>query len=176
MRLDLIIAIVLLWAIYTGFRKGLIIQLFSLIALFLGIYGAIKFSGIVSDYLTSKNYFDGKPIPIISFTATFIIIVILVQIIARIIEKFVELIELGLINRIFGAIFSIVKYMLILSVILVILKNFNINSKSFQKEEGRSSILYKPVLNFAPLIYPYFRNNFLQDRSKLNHLIYEIHT
>ena len=49
MILDIIFLILFGWAAYNGFKKGFILQVASLAALFLGIYGAIKFSGIISN-------------------------------------------------------------------------------------------------------------------------------
>jgi len=48
---DIIIIAPLLWGAYKGFKKGFIIEIASLIALFFGIYGGIKFSSISANYL-----------------------------------------------------------------------------------------------------------------------------
>ena len=42
--IDIILAIPLVWAVYRGFTKGFIIEIASLIAMVLGVYGAIHFS------------------------------------------------------------------------------------------------------------------------------------
>jgi membrane protein required for colicin V production len=44
--IDIIIGIVLIVSAISGFRKGLIVEVASLAALILGIWGAIHFSGI----------------------------------------------------------------------------------------------------------------------------------
>ena len=70
--IDIILAIPLLWAIYMGFTKGFIIEITSLIALFLGVYGAIHFSYYISDSMKLSSAYS----PLISFAITFLIIVI----------------------------------------------------------------------------------------------------
>ena len=54
--LDIILAIPLIWGAFMGFKKGLILELASIVALVLGIYGAVKFSDLTADYLNS--YFE----------------------------------------------------------------------------------------------------------------------
>ena len=97
--LDIIIALPLLWGAYKGFTKGLIIEAASLAALLLGIYGAIKFSGITSDFLVEKCNFSSQYLHIISFAITFILIVIAVHFIARLINKLVKAVALGFVNN-----------------------------------------------------------------------------
>ena len=53
--IDIVIGLLLLFAAIGGLRKGLISELASLAALILGIWGAIEFSYITSDFLT-KNF------------------------------------------------------------------------------------------------------------------------
>jgi membrane protein required for colicin V production len=77
--IDIIIGIILLFAAIGGFRKGLISELASLAALILGIWGAIEFSYITSDFLTENFNLETDYLNIISFIVTFIVIVILVQ-------------------------------------------------------------------------------------------------
>jgi membrane protein required for colicin V production len=165
MRLDIIFLIIFIWAAYRGFIKGLIIQVASLLALFLGIYGAIKFSGYILIYLTERMNIHGDYLPIISFAITFIIIVVLIHFLARMAEKFVEIIALSFINRIFGSIFSILKYALIISVFLVILNNLDSKTPFLPKKQIQNSFFYKPLFILAPFIYPYFRDNFLPNQK-----------
>ena len=72
---DIIIIIPLLWGAFKGFKKGLIIELASLIALFLGVWGAIKFSSVVGNYLDQTFTVSEKFLPLVSFAVTFILIV-----------------------------------------------------------------------------------------------------
>ena len=50
--LDYILFIPLLYGFYRGFTKGLIIELASLLALTLGIYGALHFSSFTFEFLS----------------------------------------------------------------------------------------------------------------------------
>jgi membrane protein required for colicin V production len=165
MGLDIFFLILIVWAAYIGFTKGFILQVASLAALILGIYGAIKTSGYLSNYLSQKTNTYGEYLPIISFAITFIIIVIIIHFLARMLEKIVEIIALGLINRIFGAVLSIIKYSLIISVILVILNNFDRKASFLPKKQIQKSFFYTRLFVLAPFIYPYFRYNFFPNEE-----------
>jgi len=160
MILDIIFLILFGWAAYNGFKKGFILQVASLAALFLGIYGAIKFSGIISHLLSEKMNISGGYLPIISFAVIFIAIIIIIHILARIAEKIVEFIALGFINKIFGAVFNIIKYSLIISVFLVILDNFDHRIHFLPQKQIKKSVFHAPLYVLAPLIYPYLRYSF----------------
>jgi membrane protein required for colicin V production len=49
--LDIILAIPLLWGLYKGVSKGIIKELASLVALIVGIYGAVHFADSIQGQL-----------------------------------------------------------------------------------------------------------------------------
>jgi len=162
--LDIILAIPLIWSVYRGFTKGLIISVATLVALVGGIYGAIHFSQVAAVYL--ENWFSPDPryLPLIAFTVTFIVIVALVHLLAYILDKIVTAVALGIVNRLAGAAFNLLKMAFILSVILSLL-NYLGNFKSVIPEEQKSnSLLYNPISKFAPSIFPYLNFDSLKEK------------
>ncbi len=165
---DIVLTAFLLWAVYKGFTKGLIYQAASLAALVLGIYGAVVFSAITSDFLIQKFELTGKYLPIASFTITFILIVVAVHLVSFLLDKLVKAVALGIFNRIAGVIFSIVKMAFILSIFLVILQAFDNRFSFMPKEQIDTSILYEPIHNFAPKIFPFVKENI--DKIEIDNL------
>ena len=153
--IDLILAVFLVWAAYKGFKNGLIIEVASLAALILGIFGAIKFSGFTADFLVEQFDITTKYLSLIAFAITFIIIVVLVHLLARILDKLVKAIALGFINRLLGIVFGVAKVAFILSIVLVILNTVNRKANFLPEEKLDKSFLYWPISNFAPAIFPY---------------------
>lgn len=151
---DIIIIIPLIWGAYKGFKKGLIIEVASLIALFLGVWGGVKFSSISANYLGEMFEISEKIMPIISFAVTFIVIVIAVFSLAKLLQKFIKLIALGLINKITGAAFGVLKFMLIISVLLSLVNTVNAQINFISPEMKESSLLYKPISKVALIIIP----------------------
>jgi len=157
--IDLVFLILLLWAAYKGFTKGFIIQLATLAALLLGIVGAIKFSDITSGYIVKHFEISQQYLQILSFAITFIIIVILVHFLARLINKLLDAIALGIVNRILGIIFSVLKTAFIISIVLVLVNKADKAYKFIPDQTKNNSLLYNPLSNFAPMIFPYLNFN-----------------
>ncbi len=151
---DIIIIIPLLWGAFKGFKKGLIIEVASLIALFLGVWGGVKFSSFSASYLGEMFSISEKLMPIISFSVTFIIIVISVFALAKLLQRFVKMVALGTINKIAGAAFGVLKFGLIISVLLSLVNNINTQIKFITPEMEESSLLYKPISNIAVVVIP----------------------
>ncbi len=152
--LDIILIIPILWLMYRGFTKGFIIELASLAALVLGIWAAIHFSwytaGVLDDYIDiSKKYLS-----IISFIVTFILVVILVYFVGRLVEKFVSIIALGFVNKLFGAVFGILKAAFILSLLIFIINSMDTRKTIITEKLREGSLLYHPVERLVPTIIP----------------------
>lgn len=152
--IDFIIIILLVFGLARGFINGFIKELASLLALILGIWGAIKFSSFTAERL--YDYFDmtGKYVGIISFLITFVIIVILVHFIGLIVDKFADKVSLGFLNSVLGLVFGVFKSALILSVIFVVLNAIDAKHHFLPREKIEGSRLYNPIADIAPAIFP----------------------
>lgn len=152
--LDIILLVPLLWLAYRGFKRGLIIELASLIALILGIFAAIHFSWFAGDLL--KDYFnlEEKYLALVSFAITFIAVVLAVYAVGKLIEKVVDMVALGFLNKIFGAMFGVLKAALFLSVILLVLTSLDKNEKVLTPKAKENSVLYVPIASIVLYIIP----------------------
>ena len=65
--IDVVLAIFLLIAAFSGFRKGFIIEVASLVALILGIWGAIKFSHFMAGFLSGQFDFHANYLGVAAF-------------------------------------------------------------------------------------------------------------
>lgn len=161
--LDIIIALPLIWGIYRGFTKGLIISAASLLALILGVYITIHFSSYFSGYFNNWVHPDPKHLKLLSFALTFVIVVIIVRLIGWLLDKFIKAVALGFVNRLLGVLFNLLKWVFILSVLISIIESGESSKYLLNEQVKNESVLYKPVSSLAPLIFPYL--NF--DRFKV---------
>jgi len=159
-------AILLLWAAYRGYTKGFIVQLATLAALLLGILGAVMFSDFTSGLIIKKFDVSGQYLPMISFAVTFIAIVIGVHLLAKMINKLLEAVALGFVNRLLGVLFSVLKIAFVVSIILVLVNKVDSKYNFIPDETKDNSLLYKPLSNFAPMIFPYL--NFDKMKEKID--------
>lgn len=153
--IDIILGVLLIIAAIMGFRKGLVIEVASLAALVLGIWGAIHFSNITSDLLV--KYFDLKTeyLNIISFIVTFIVIVILVYIVGNVVSKMVDSVGLGIINKMGGMVFGLLRAILVLSILLIVIDKIDNDVQFIPEKTKESSTMYEPIKNVAPSIFPF---------------------
>ncbi|MCK4360872.1 MAG: CvpA family protein, partial [Bacteroidales bacterium] len=152
--LDIILILPVIWFAYKGFTKGFIIELTLLVALVLGVFIAINFSYFAADFLTDNTKIAHKYISIIAFVITFIAIVIAAFAVGKLLEKVINLLLLGFINKIAGCLFGILKAAFILSVIIFIINSFDSKQAVITKKIRENSILYKPIASIAPYIIP----------------------
>lgn len=145
-KVDILLLLPLAWGAIMGFKKGLIQELASIIGLLLGIWGAINFSQVTGKYLNQWFAFSESNSGLISFILTFILIVVLVILLGKVLDKFLKAIALGLLIRIAGMLFGILKYALILSFLLyfyeAIESKFQISKNQQWKKEA---VLYQPI-------------------------------
>ena len=156
--IDIILGLIFLFAAIGGFRKGLISELASLAALVLGVWGAIEFSYITSDFLTENFSLETEYLNIISFIVTFIVIVILVHIVGSAVNKFIEVAMLGFLNKAAGLVFGILRSALVLSIVLLVFDKIDEDVEILSQKAKTESRMYEPVRNFAPSLFPFIQN------------------
>ena len=152
--LDIILAALLLFGLVRGFMKGFFVEVTSLVALAIGLYGAIHFSYFTADFLKDKVDWTEKYIQIVAFASTFVMIVIIISLAGKLLTKLADTASLGIMNKIFGAAFGIAKIGLILSVVLIVFNKLNRAIPFVDEQNFEASILYNPVKNFAPMLFP----------------------
>lgn len=152
--IDIIIVVILLFGLIKGFIKGLFVEITSLVGLILGVYGAIHFSYFLSDILKSSVSWDPSMIQIVAFAGTFLIILLALVLLGKTMTKIAETASLGFFNKILGALFGVLKYGLIVSVLLIVFSQFNKTLKFMDQSKTEKSILYEPVKNLASTIFP----------------------
>ncbi len=153
--IDIILGLLLIISAIGGLKKGLIIEVATLTALILGVWGAIHFSDITTDLLI--KYFDLKTdyLNIISFIVTFIVIVILVHIVGNVVSKLVDTAGLGIINKLGGMVFGLLRAILFLSILLIVIDKIDNDVQFIPENAKKSSSMYEPIKNVAPSIFPF---------------------
>ena len=174
MIIDIVFALLMLLAIYKGYRRGLIVAIFSVIALLVGLAAAIKLSTLVAAYLDNSLNVSARWLPVISFIGVFIGAVFIVRLGAAAIEKTLELAMLGWLNRIGGILLYAALYTIILSVLLFYLEKINL----LTQETMSASATYKYLQSLGPraingigIVIPFFKNMFHELERFFGHVI-----
>ncbi|MCO6147549.1 CvpA family protein [Flavobacterium sp. NRK1] len=152
--LDIILFCFLAYGIINGLRKGLFVELASLVSLVIGIYVAIKFSGLAGSYLDGHLPDDPKTAAITAFVITFIALVVGITLLAKFLTKIADFSGLGLLNRILGGFFGLIRMILVLSVLLNFFTKINVNNTFANKETLEESTFFSPILEVSNTLFP----------------------
>jgi membrane protein required for colicin V production len=168
MIIDIVFAILIVLAVIKGYQRGLIVGLFSLVAIIIGLAAAMKLSAAVAGYIGEAVKVSDEWLPVISFAVVFIGVVLLIRWAANAIENAVEVVMMGWLNKLCGIILYVTIYTLVFSVLLFYAEQINI----IQPETINKSVTYsfiqpwgpKAINGFASII-PFFSDMFndLQD-------------
>ena len=149
---DIIISIILVWAFYSGFKKGLIYMLFSFISIIVGLYAAIHFSYLTIDKLGAYLDKDPAQMKIIAYILTFIIVFGLLYLVGKILDKLLSAVALGFVNKIAGGALSVAIKVIILSLFFWIFDQANQIYTVVKPETLNQSTLYNPIKDLSPVI------------------------
>ncbi len=143
--LDIIILIPLLLFAFRGLKNGIIMEIFTLIALILGIWGALEFSFITEAYLIEQFQWDNKYLGVIALVITFVLVVVGVYLVGKVIQKLFQAVALGMLDKLLGFLFGVMKGLLILTLIVHIYNGFDKKSQLIHEEVKEASFCY-PIL------------------------------
>jgi membrane protein required for colicin V production len=155
--IDIVLGIILILAAIQGFRKGFIVELASLAALILGIWGAIKFSDWTAGFIARTFNFHSEFLTTIAFLVTFVGIVILIHILGKVLDKTVKAIALGFLNRLAGIIFGVLKMAVILCILLMLFDPVDENVHILPSTQKTTSKLYTPMKQVVPTLFPFIK-------------------
>lgn len=153
---DIIITAILIFGFVRGLMRGLFVEIASLVALIAGVYGAIHFSYFIGAYLSEFVDWEEQYITIASFALTFALIVLVISLAGKLLTKIADFAALGFLNKILGGVFGLLKFGLILSIVLLVFSKLNKTIPFVSEEEQKNSILYDPVKDLAPMLFPDF--------------------
>lgn len=165
MVIDIVFGLILILAVFKGYRRGLILGIFSLLAIIIGLAAAIKLSAVVAGYIGSAVNVSDKWLPVISFIVVFFIVVLLIRWGALLIQKTVEVAMLGWVNRLGGIILYAVIYILVYSILLFYADMINL----VKADTIQQSVTYSFIQPWGPKVIdglghlvPFFRDMFTE--------------
>ncbi|MCC5919673.1 MAG: CvpA family protein [Cyclobacteriaceae bacterium] len=147
--IDIFISAGIAIGLFSGYRKGLIMGLISLIAFFLGILLAFQFLHWGVTVIVSFTNSYHALFPFLSFILIFVGVVIGMTFLGKLLKGVIHLTPLGIFDKIIGAILGIAKWALALSVLLWL---FEAMELGFLPTDDEKSELYVQIKNFAPTL------------------------
>lgn len=139
--LDIFIIIVIVWALFSGWRNGLIKEIASFGGYLFGLFIAATCYSTFSEYLAVNGSQGNMMTSVIAFFILWVITPIALGLAANVFTKVLKSLHLGGLNSLAGAGVSLVKFLLLLSCILNVMSALHI----LNEERTKDSTLYAPV-------------------------------
>ncbi len=163
MFIDTTLTILLILAVFKGYRNGFVVAVFSFLAIIIGLAAAMKLSAMVAGWLKETTSVNAAWLPFVSFALIMIGVVLLVRIGARLIQSAMELVLLGWINKLCGIVLYAALYTTVFSVFLFYAEKIHL-IKSENLSASRSYSFIKPwgpkAIEIFGRIIPVFKGMF----------------
>jgi len=151
MIIDILFVVFIGGGFWWGYRKGIIYSVFSLLAYFIGIIVALKFSYVLIKFLHGSLNLSPKAMAIVAFVLMFLLIAILIKIVAWALEQVLKSFSLNLVNQLAGGlIFSFIGLYL-MCVMIWFLNVWGV----FPDHQKVTSYTYLYIANLGPTVVEY---------------------
>ena len=156
--LDWIIVAVLAMGAVSGFMKGFLKQLASIVGLVAGLLVARALFAGLGEQLAVKVGTSVTFGQILAFLPIGLVVPLGLSLLASTLTRIVEWINLGFVNRWLGAGLGTLKYLLIISVVIHFVDFADSKDNLIHSTTKRSSLLYYPIKDFSGFFYPVMEN------------------
>lgn len=155
--IDILILLFLLYGAFRGFSRGLIIEVATLLGLVLGVYIAIKYSAYTEGILQDFFNITSSYLSYIALAVTFLLVTIAVYVVGKMLTKLIDIVSLGMVNKLLGTVLGVAKYFVIVCVLLMMTDALDGKFHFLSEETKEKSLLYGHFLSFANDIYSSIR-------------------
>ncbi len=170
---DIIIIVPLIYAAWVGFKKGLVIEVFTLLALLVGIYAGIHFSDWTSELIKDNMDIEGKYLPVVAFTLTFLAVGAMVFFAGKMIERMLKVVNLSPLNKAFGLLFGLIKMVYTLSILIILLETYDERGDFIPEDIKSESLLYEPVKVTATATIPAIEESTIWMKNNVSNGLFE---
>lgn len=149
--IDLIVCIVLVLAVWNGWRQGFVVQICSLAGIVAGIWIASRYGAEVGAWLKLDQTVSSAG----GFVVVLLLVVLLVAIAARLVRKLFHFAGFGIPDIVLGIAVSVLKYLLVLSVLFSAFDALNEDYTLVGPRTIEKSRCYKPVMRLSEAVFPF---------------------
>jgi membrane protein required for colicin V production len=143
---DIVLSVTILAGAIGGYKDGLLVSLFSFIAIILGVIGGFKLMGGAMVMLSNYYRVNESVLPYVAFGLVFLVITIGVGLLGRIIKASIQKTLFGPLDQFAGALFGMAKMAFMLSIVLWIIDSLKLK---LPQELTADSWLQPEIASFA---------------------------
>lgn len=147
--LDILILLPLLIGLVRGLMKGLIVEVSSIVAILLGFFGAKYWSAAFASWLMQQFDWSETACIVVAYALLFAGIALGLNIVARLLSKLFQKIQLGWLNRLLGGIFGTAKWGIVIVALVLCVHNLDKQFQFIQPELKEKSVVYTTITPYA---------------------------
>ena len=147
--LDILILLPLLIGLIRGLMKGLIVEISSIVAILLGFFGAKYWSATFASWLMQQFEWSETACIVVAYALLFAGITLALNIIARLLSKLFQKIQLGWLNRLLGGIFGTAKWGIVIVALVLCVHNLDKQLQFLRPELKEKSVVYTTLTPYA---------------------------
>ena len=152
--IDIIILILIGVGVIQGLMKGSIKQLASIVGFVAGLLLARALFGTVAEQLAPALGTSITIAQILSFILIWVAVPIGCSLVASVLTKALDVVNLGWLNRLAGAMLGAVKMMLLVGIGIYVLEYIDPKSEMVSKTTKKASVLYTPMKELVDQCLP----------------------
>ena len=147
--LDILILLPLLIGLIRGLMKGLIVEVTSIVAIILGFWGAKLWSAAFASWLIQQFEWSETACIVVAYALLFAGIALALNLVARLLSKLFQKIQLGWLNRLLGGIFGTAKWGIVIVALVLCVHNMDKQFQFIQPELKEKSVVYTTLTPYA---------------------------
>ena len=149
---DILTILALVWAVVSGWRSGFVSQLLGLVGIILGVVLSIRYGAAVGEML----HIDARFAVVAGFLITFVVTLIAATILAKLLARVLSFIGLGWVNILLGVVLSVVKGLIVLSMLYASIFALNKSMKLVEQRYFDKSLSFDVVRSCAEPLFEYW--------------------
>lgn len=150
--IDIVLLALGAWAVYAGFRDGLVVQAGGILSLAVGLWLAFRYAADVGQ-LFGLHAPEGA---VVGFIVVLVIVIIVVAVVSRLLRGVFRLTGFGIFDSLLGAVLSLLKAAVIVSLLICAIDALDTERKVISQKKIDSSRFYTPLREFSGRLFPVF--------------------
>jgi len=155
---DIITLLVVLWAVVAGWRRGIVLQLFSLAGIVASIYLAARYGAEAGAALR----FGREWADIGGFLVVAVAALIAVNLLGHLLRKIFHFAGLGVPDILLGVAISLAKWLLLLGTLYSVFGSLNRSAHLVDAESLEHSRTFRPVSRISETVFPFVKESLKQ--------------
>lgn len=160
--LDIIILVCFLPGIIKGLSKGFLEQALTFLGMFAAVFSAFRLRETVCTWLMPRLDMSETLLNVVSFALILIGVSVLALLLAKLLTKVIEMMMLGWLNRLLGALMACLTTLIVLGVVIVLFDTVNLKFDLVHSPILDDSLLYGKIKDLAYIAFPYLKQLLLK--------------